>query len=144
MSQIPLVSLGIHLKPKARISNPWSLALDFFWDLECHSISLSSEKHLKYLTQVHSFLFVAHSKISWRECMSILGTPQHISFIYKEGCATLPSFSAFPSKFTNDFACHHTPGSIMECLPHGKPSWLTPTVPAPSGPILPLTLTYGS
>ena len=43
-------------------------------------------------------------------------TLQHVSFIYKEGRSTLPPFAALISKFHNNFACHHTPKSVTESL----------------------------
>jgi len=74
----------------------------FVWDLELHSISLSSKKHLKYLSKIHSSLHVTNSLFSWKDCMSILGTLQHLSFVYKEGHSTLLPFSAFlPNSQTN-------------------------------------------
>ena len=59
--------------------------IGFIWDLEHHSISLSTKKCLKYLSKVHSLLNVTNSLFSRKDCMSILSTLQHISFIYKEG-----------------------------------------------------------
>ena len=92
--------LGIHWHPieaKGQDFNSTVSYIGFVWDLECHSVSLSPRKCQKYLSKVHSFLHVANSKISWKECMSIVSTLQHISFIYKEGHSTLPPFSAFLS-----------------------------------------------
>jgi len=86
----------------------------FVWDLEHHSVSLSPKKRLKYLDKVCSLLHASSSKISCKDCMSILGTLQHISFIYKEGHSLLLPFSSFLSKFHNDFACRHVPHSITE------------------------------
>jgi len=88
----------------------------FIWDLEHHSISLSSKKQLKYLLKVCSSLHAATLPFSWKDCMSILGILQHISFIYKEGHSTLPPFSAFLAKFPNNFLHHHPPKSVIESL----------------------------
>src|SRR5882724_2158286 len=48
--------------------------------------------------------------------MSVLGTLQHISFIYRDSRSTLPPFASFISKFPNDFAIRHTPKSFLEGL----------------------------
>jgi len=48
--------------------------------------------------------------------MSILGTLQHLSFVYKEGCSTLPPFLVFLAKCLNNFSCCHAPKVIIESL----------------------------
>jgi len=88
----------------------------FIWNLEHHSISLSAKKQLKYLSKVHSSPQAATLPFSQKDYMSILGTLQHISFIYKEGRSTLPPFSAFLAKFPNNFLRHHPPKSVIESL----------------------------
>jgi len=82
-------------------------------------------------------------KFSRKECMSILGTLQHISFIYKEGHSTLPPLTAFISKFHDDFACHHTPKSVTKSLCWWEAVLNAQIAPSPSCPISLLTLTYG-
>jgi len=88
----------------------------FLWDLDRHTVSLSTKKRLKYLDKVLAFQTLTTSKVSRKHCMSIHGTLQHITFVYKQGRSSLPPLSAFISKFPNDFALHHVPKSILECL----------------------------
>jgi len=90
--------------------------LGFVWDLELHSVSLSPKKRLKYLSKVRSLLHTTNSLVSQKDCMSILGTLQHLSFVYKEGRSTLPPFSAFLAKFPNDFSRRHATKPIYESL----------------------------
>jgi len=90
--------------------------IGFIWDLKHHCISLTPKKHLKYLLKVCSSLHVTNSLFSQKDCMSILGTLQCLSFVYKEGCSTLPPFLAFLAKFPNKFLHHHAPKSVIENL----------------------------
>jgi len=111
--------LGVPLHPidiKGMDFNSWVSYVGFTWDLELHTVSLSIKKHLKYLAKICHSLHVDYSSFSQKECMSILGTLQHISFIYKEGCLTLPPFTSFIAKFPNDFTCRHAPKPIIEGL----------------------------
>jgi len=101
---VPLDISWHPIETKGQDFNSTVSYVGFIWDLKHHSVSLASKKCLKYLTKVHSFLHVANSTICQEECMSILGTLQHISFIYKEGHSTLPPLLAFLSKFLNNFA----------------------------------------
>jgi len=48
--------------------------------------------------------------------MAIHGTLQHITFIYRQGCSSLPPFSSFIAKFPNDFTHHHIPRSVTKAL----------------------------
>jgi len=90
--------------------------LGFIWDLELHSISLSPKKCLKYLSKVRSLLHMTNSLISQKDCMFILGTLQHLSFVYKEGHSTLPPFLVFLAKFPNKFSRCHATKPIFEGL----------------------------
>jgi len=87
----------------------------FMWNLELHTISLSPKKRTKYLKKVHSSLHTSNAP-SRKQCTSILGTLQHISFIYRDGRSRLPPFVSFISKFPNDFTMHHAPRSIVDSL----------------------------
>src|SRR5882724_3503981 len=75
----------------------------FIWSLDSCSISLSCKKHTKYLAKVIMFLSNALAKVSRRECLSIHGTLQHITFIYCNGHAFLLPISSFLSKFPNEY-----------------------------------------
>ena len=87
----------------------------FIWKLELHTISLLPKKCLKYLKKVHSSLHVSNS-LSQKHCTSILGTLQHISFIYRDSHSRLPPFVSFISKFPNDFATCHASKYVMDSL----------------------------
>jgi len=109
--------LGVPWNPiniKGQDFNSMVLYVGFIWDLEHHSVSLLLKKCLKYLSKVHSSLHMANFLCSQKECMSILSTLQHVSFIYKEGQSTLPPFLAFIAKFPNEFSCCHTPKAVNE------------------------------
>src|SRR5882724_5068962 len=78
------------IKAKGQDFGPSVSYVGFVWNLEDHSLSLSPKKCLKYLEKVRTSLLSSHS-ISQKHTMSILGTLQHISFIYRDDCSTLPS-----------------------------------------------------
>jgi len=88
----------------------------FIWDLANHSVSLSAKKRIKYIGKVTAFQALAKGKVTRKECMSIHGTLQHITFVYKDGHSTLPPFSTFLAKFPNDYARHHIPKSVSDSL----------------------------
>ena len=54
----------------------------FLWDLDNRLVSLSSKKHLKYLEKVHALQVLTNSKVMHKQCMSVHGTLQHITFVY--------------------------------------------------------------
>ena len=90
--------------------------IGFVWSLEGFSVSLSCKKHTKYLSKVSTLLFIATKKVSHKECLSIHGTLQHITFIYRDGSAFLTPLSSFLSKFCNDFMFLHIPALVLKCL----------------------------
>jgi len=49
-----------------------------------------------------------------RNVCPFLASSAHI--IYLQGCSTLPSFASFITKFSNEFAHHHAPKSVIEGL----------------------------
>ena len=56
------------------------------------------------------------NRVTCKECLSIHGTLQHITFVYRDSRAYLPPLSAFLSKFPNDHVRHHIPNPVSECL----------------------------
>jgi len=62
--------------------------------------------------------FQAHTKpkVMCKEVMSIHSTLQHICFVYRQGCSSLPPFSAFIAKFPNEYALHHVLRTIINSL----------------------------
>jgi len=103
------------IKAKGQDFGPSVSYVGFIRNLEDHSVSLSPKKCLKYLKKVRTSLLSSHS-ISRKHDMWVLGTLQHISFIYRDDRSTLPSFASFISKFPNDFATCHAPKSVLEGL----------------------------
>jgi len=75
----------------------------FLWDLERHRVSLPEKKHIKLISKIDTFVSSPSRIVTRKICTSIHGSLQHISFMYKEGCSTLPPLSSFISKFPNDF-----------------------------------------
>jgi len=114
----------------------------FVWNLELHTVSLSPKKHIKYLEKVHSSLCTLNA-LSQKHCTSILGTLQHISFIYRDSHSRLPPFASFISKFPNDFAMRMPPSPSWIAYTGGKWCCLTLYAPAPSSHTSGSTLTYG-
>src|SRR5882724_6742948 len=99
------------------------------WDLDTCSVSLPSKKRTKYLAKIVTFLTKANDKVTCRECLSIHGMLQHISFVYREGHAYLPSLSSFLSRFPNDFISHHIPKPILTDLRWWQAILAIPCVP---------------
>jgi len=54
----------------------------FIWSLDKHTVSLSCKKCLKYATKVAAFLVTINEKATHKECQSLHGMLQHITFIY--------------------------------------------------------------
>ena len=89
--------------------------LGFLWDLTQKQVSLPDEKRLKYLAKVEAFFAKVNAgePVTQEECMAVNGTLSHITFIYPQGRAYLPSLSSFISTF------HDRPGSARL---HTRPS----------------------
>ena len=88
----------------------------FLWNLVDHCISLLEKKWTKLLVKIDLFLEVAKETVTQKDCSSLHGSLQHITFIYREGCSTLPAPSSFLCKFPNNFAKHHVPRSVIDCV----------------------------
>jgi len=54
--------------------------------------------------------------VSQKDCTSLHGSLQHVSFIYHDAWNALPSLSAFLSKFPNEYVLHHVPHMVMNDL----------------------------
>ena len=67
------------------------------------------------------------SLYSW-DVASILGTLQHLTFVYRDGCHALSSISAFLSKFPNKFVKHHLPTQARHHLTWWHDLLLLPNV----------------
>ena len=75
---------------------------------------LPEKKRIKLLAKLDLFLSTAHSAVTLRECASLHGSLQHITFVFRDGRSTLPPLSSFISKLHNNFARCHTPRSVIE------------------------------
>ena len=109
------------IEVKGQDFGPTVFYVGFVWNLEDHSVSLSLKKCLKYLKKVHSSLCSSDS-FSQKHGMSILGTLQHISFIYRDGHSTLPPFASFISKFLKTLLPTTLPSQSWKACAGGKPS----------------------
>src|SRR5882724_6013149 len=76
----------------------------FLWDLERHHVSLPEKKQVKILAKINSFLASSILTVTCQDSASLHGSLQHITFIFREGCSTLPPLSSFILKFPNHFA----------------------------------------
>jgi hypothetical protein len=88
----------------------------FTWDLAQRTVSLPDSKRLKALRKVECLLAVPLLAVSCKAISSVLGTLQHISFIYRDCRHTLSSMCAFVSKFPHAFARHHMPNTVLDSL----------------------------
>ena len=88
--------LGIHWHPiskKGQDFGPSFKYLGFPWNLADHSVMLPKEKQCRILLKLRLFLSKPH--ISQKDCTSLHGSLQHISFIYHDTWSALPALSAF-------------------------------------------------
>ena len=92
------------------------LFVSFSWHCVQCMVSLPENKHLKTLAKVISFLQLSTCCITHWDCASILGTLQHICFVYRNSHHSLTSFCTFMSKFPNNWALHHVPNSVKDAL----------------------------
>ena len=69
----------------------------FNWDLVNKVVKLPERKRLRYLTRLLSF--TSNLKAQLVPAMKLLGTLQHITFVYVLGRAYLPALTRFISKF---------------------------------------------
>src|SRR6266481_7332096 len=76
--------------------------ISFLWDIPSRRVSLTNKKHVKLVHKLDSFLSSPRSLATRRECTSLHGSLQHVTFVYKDGCSVLPPLSAFISKFKKD------------------------------------------
>jgi hypothetical protein len=92
--------------------------LSFLWNLPDKSVSLPEPKRLRFKVKVDSFLFSYSNKRAPRkESMSLHGSLSHITFVYPNGRAYLPSLSAFVSSFGNNkFTPRYAPHSLLSDL----------------------------
>ena len=77
--------LGIPWHPieaKGQDSSSSVTYVGFVWSLDTHSISLSCKKCTKYLAKVQTFIAKSSDKASPKECLSIHGMLQQITFVY--------------------------------------------------------------
>jgi hypothetical protein len=63
----------------------------FFWDLPNKQVLLTDKKHSKFLSKISQFL--QSDTVTASQVASIHGSLQHISFVYHDGRAFLPSLS---------------------------------------------------
>jgi len=111
--------LGIPWNPIERKGQDFTSSVRYMvfpWDLELHRVSLPDKKCIKLLSKIQSFLSLSSSPITHHACVSLHGSLQHITFIYREGRSALPPLSSFSSKFLNKFSQCHMPASVLESL----------------------------
>ena len=124
--------LGVPWHPvetKGQDFQPSVTYVGFVWNLDTRSVSLSCKKRGKYLAKIIHFLSKASDKVSRRECLSVHGMLQHITYVYRDGRAFLPPLSSFLSKFPNDYVCHHLPKPVIESLRWWQAILAIPCVP---------------
>ena len=96
--------------PNLASDSPW---LTQPWGAD-HSISLPNKKCCKILLKLR--LFLNKPCISWKDCVSLHGSLQHISFIYHDAQNSLPALSVFLLKFLNDYVLHYAPCAVTNDL----------------------------
>ena len=100
----------------------------FLWDLDHRRVSLPDKKCIKLLAKIDNFLALDSCTVSRRDCTSLHGSLQHITFIFREGRSTLPPISSFVLKFTNDFSWRHVPATVIDSV-----RWWNAVLLAPVG-----------
>src|SRR5882724_4402601 len=88
-------------------------------DLADHSVSLPEEKPCRILLKLR--LFLDKPCVSQKDCASLHGSLQHVSFVYCDTWNSLLALSAFLSKFPNDYVLHYAPCTVTNDLT----LWLT-------------------
>ena len=54
--------------------------------------------------------------MSQKDCASLHGSLQHVSFIYRDAWNALPLLTTFLSKFPNEYVLHHVPHTVTSDL----------------------------
>ena len=85
--------------------------LGFQGDLTLKTVSIPDKKRCRALLKLS--LFLSNPRVSQKDCVSLHGSLQHISFVYRDTCCALPALSTFLSKFPNDYVLHHTPHTMI-------------------------------
>ena len=98
----------------------------FDWDLLNKVVKLPERKRLQYFT--HLLSFISNLKAQLVLAMKLLGTLQHITFMYILGHTYLPALTHFISKFNgNRFMYRFIDRAVLKDLTCGTRSSLTPT-----------------
>ena len=79
----------------------------FHWDIAEKSVSVPEDKRFRTLQKLTSVINA--NSLYLRDVASILGTLQHLTFVYRDSHHALSSISTFLSKFPNKFVKHHLP-----------------------------------
>src|SRR5882724_7637846 len=104
-----LLGIPWHLiSKKGQYFGPSFTYLGFHWDLTLQSISLPDKKRHRILLKLT--LFLSKPRVCGKDCASLHGSLQHISFVYAR-CA-LPTLLTFLSMFPNNFVMHYTPRAM--------------------------------
>jgi hypothetical protein len=83
----------------------------FDWDLAVRSVALPEWKRIKYTKQVT--LFFASLKSMLDACRKLLGTLQHITFVFTLGRSFLPALTRYITSFNNHrFATRSIPRDV--------------------------------
>jgi len=84
--------------------------LSLHWDIASKCVSLPDEKRRRVLLKLA--LFLGKTRVCQKECASLHGSLQHVSFVYRDARCALPALSTFLSKFPNEFVIHYTPRAV--------------------------------
>ena len=109
--------LGIPWHPISKKGQDFGMTfnhLGFIWDLTAWTVSLPDDKGNQSLLKLITFTSKQH--VSWNNCTSLLGTLQHVCFVYQDTHSSLPALSSFLEKFPNNFFLQHTPCTVLSDL----------------------------
>jgi hypothetical protein len=88
----------------------------FVWDLHHRTVTLPDRKRIKALRKVSRLLEQPHCAVLCETIASVLGTLQHITFVYRDSRHTLSALCAFVARFPNLFTRHHMPATVIDSL----------------------------
>ena len=90
--------LGVPWHPYWVKGSDFAILVNFvgqLWNCESHSVALPDTKRLKTIQKINTFLELSTHRVTCRDCASLLGTLQHICFVYKDSRHSLTPLCAF-------------------------------------------------